>query len=78
MSWNREGQKIKGRYLGQTPYIGTVINSRVAYGARIKHTVELDESITVYGIPRDTIIVEEGITSDLKTVLSWHPIEVIE
>lgn len=41
MNWNLEGSLIEGVYLGDIPVSGIVTESRVAYGARIKHTVEL-------------------------------------
>ena len=53
-----EGEKISGMYMMEFPFTGVVVESRVAYGGRMKHTVELDEPIMVYGAVRSTIIVE--------------------
>lgn len=53
-----EGQKVSGMYMMEFPFTGVVTESRVAYGGRMKHTVELDEPIMVYGAVRGTIIVE--------------------
>ena len=58
MSWNLEGKRISGKYLGCFPYTGFVSESRVAYGGKIKHFVELDEELTAFGTVRDTIIAE--------------------
>jgi hypothetical protein len=43
MSWILEGKRVKANYLGVATVTGTVTNSRVAYGGRVKHTVLLDQ-----------------------------------
>jgi hypothetical protein len=58
MNWNLEGETVSGSYMEAFPFTGKVMESRVAYGGRVKHTVALDEPIMVYGAVRDTIIVE--------------------
>lgn len=60
MSWQREGQQVKALYLQTFPVTGTVTESRVAYGGRVKHTVELDSAIEVFGAIRDTVILNES------------------
>ena len=63
--WNYEGLSITGSYLGDYFVKGYVILSRVAYGGRVKHTVVLDEPITVYGAERDRVILD---MSEILTV----------
>lgn len=43
--WNLEGQRIRARYLGDQEIAGRVIESRVKYGGRVQHGVELDEPV---------------------------------
>lgn len=58
MSWNLEGKSVtvitpKGTLTGY------VLESRVAYGlGRIKHYVELDDPIDMFGAVREVISVE--------------------
>ena len=42
--WNLEGQKVRVNYMGQG-LAGVVVESRVKYGGRVGHTVELDEPV---------------------------------
>lgn len=44
--WNYEGLKVYGNYL-DVPVSGRVELSRVAYGGIVKHTVVLDEPISL-------------------------------
>ncbi|MFZ9616603.1 MAG: hypothetical protein ACO3AG_08040 [Fluviibacter sp.] len=46
--------------MGEIPVSGRVVLSRVAYGGDIKHTVELDQPVNVYGAIRDRVILEHG------------------
>ena len=57
MSWNLEGQRVHGLYLYLFPYAGVVSESRVKYGGAVQHTVELDETITVFGALRNHVLV---------------------
>ena len=57
MNWDLTGQRIKGYYLDKIPFIGKVVSSRVMLGARVSHTVKLDEPIPVFGELRDEILV---------------------
>ena len=59
MSWNLTGKRINGLYLGMWPYTGTVMESRVKYGGKVQHTVQVDEPFKVYGEVRETILVDE-------------------
>jgi len=60
MNWNLEGKRVNGIYLGLFPFRGLVVNSRVMYGGRVQHTIELAEPIKVYGDVRERILVEAG------------------
>lgn len=53
--WILEGKRIKGLYLEEFPVEGIVIESRVPYGAGVKHTIALDTPIEVYGSLRETV-----------------------
>lgn len=59
MSWDLEGQRVEGIYMGKFPYTGTVENSRVKYGGDVVHTIVLDETINVFGAVRERILVTE-------------------
>ena len=58
MSWNLEGLCIEATYLENFPVEGVVELCRVAYGGKVKHTIVLNEPITVYGALRDRVILE--------------------
>jgi hypothetical protein len=58
MTWNLEGLKIKGTYLGDFPVSGRVRLSRVQLGGTVAHHVDLDIPIQVYGAVRESVIVE--------------------
>jgi len=57
--WDLTGKIIHGIYLKKYRYSGKVVISRVAYGGRIKHTVELFEPITIFGEQRTRIVIEQ-------------------
>lgn len=59
MSWNLEGQKVVGMYMGDIAVSGTVDVSRVMYGGGISHHVSLDNPVNVYGAVRDRVILEQ-------------------
>jgi hypothetical protein len=59
MQWNLTGKRINGLYLGMWPYTGTVMESRVKYGGKVQHTVQVDEPFKVYGEVRETILVDD-------------------
>lgn len=60
MSWNLEGKRITGLYLGLFPYSGLVEESRVKYGGRVQHSVLVDEPFKVYGEVRNRVLVSES------------------
>ncbi len=53
--WILEGQRVRGMYLETFPVEGVVVESRVTYGSGVKHTIELDIPIEVYGAMRDRV-----------------------
>ncbi len=67
MSWNLEGRRVIGMYVGEFPVVGVVRLSRVKYGGGVSHHVELDKPIQVYNEVRDRVILDE---SDLMAVQS--------
>jgi hypothetical protein len=68
MSWNLEGQRVSGMYLGQFPVTGIVRESRVRYGGRVSHTVELENPVEVFGAVRESVILYDGSIEDLRTL----------
>lgn len=46
MNWNIEGSVIIAKYLGVSVK-GLVVESRVKYGGKIQHTVELEKAVTL-------------------------------
>ena len=67
MSWNLEGCRVIGMYMGEFPVAGVVRLSRVKYGGGVSHHVELDKPIKVYSAMRDRVILE---ANDVKGVLA--------
>jgi hypothetical protein len=68
MNWNLEGLYVSGIYLEEFEVVGRVVNSRVAYGGTIKHTIELLGAFPEnrYGIESDRsrlILDHKAITS---------------
>jgi hypothetical protein len=59
MSWNLEGRRVIGMYMGEFPVAGVVRLSRVKYGGGVSHHVELDAPIKVYSAVRDRVILDE-------------------
>lgn len=55
-----EGQRVNGIYLGLFVFTGTVVESRVKYGGKIQHTIEVDEPFKCYGEMRYRILVDGG------------------
>ena len=68
MSWNLEGKRINGLYMGMMAVQGTVTLSRVKYGGEVAHHMTLDEPITVYGAVRDRIILEHKFVNRVMDV----------
>ena len=59
MDWNLEGKRVFGYYLDEYPVTGVVKESRVKYGGKISHTVELDKIMFIHGSVRTTVLLEE-------------------
>ena len=58
MSWNLEQKTVTGRYLGQFPIVGTVVESRVKYGGKVCNTIVLEAPIVVFGSTRDRVLMD--------------------
>lgn len=62
MNWNLEGLAVEGIYLSDIAVAGKVLKSRVKYGGRVQHLVELNHSFDAgRGIAREageTVFVE--------------------
>lgn len=61
MSWNREGQVVTGLLLGDYRCVGRVTSSRVKYGGKVQHRVELLEQLTLPWSqdPRSHVLLDE-------------------
>ena len=59
MGWDKEGKRVSGLYMNQTPVVGLVTVSLVTYSGRVSHLVQLDEAVVVYGTTRDMVILYE-------------------
>ena len=60
MSWNLEGKRIYAKYHGVF-VVGVVESSRVKYGGKVQHTVNLEEPITLRwrSEPVDRVLIDE-------------------
>lgn len=65
-NYAREGQLVRGKYLGEVRYVGIVKESRVKYGGKVQHRVELAAPIEVYGRIKDIVLVEEDEIDEAK------------
>ena len=45
--WQREGQVVKALYLGTEECTGEIVNSRVAYGGKVKHSLKLHSKVNL-------------------------------
>lgn len=61
-----DGQRVIGMYMGDIAVSGTVRHSRVTYGGRMSHHVNLDNPINVYGAVRESLILDDD---EVKGVL---------
>jgi hypothetical protein len=59
MSWMRDGQKVSGKYMGQS-FAGIIVSTRTKYGIDIQHKVKLTKPIEVFGEVRSDIFVNES------------------
>ena len=46
-SWQREGQVVKALYLGTEECTGEIVDSRVAYGGKVKHSLKLSSKVNL-------------------------------
>ena len=68
MGWNKDGSTIRADYCGVV-FDGVVLESRVKYGGTVQHTVELDDTITVFGALRNHVLVSgDEISGVLENV----------
>ena len=58
MSWNLEGLRVTGMYMGEYPVAGRVVLSRVKYGGGIQHTVVLDNPLALRWAVRDRVLLD--------------------
>ena len=58
MSWNLEGLRVTGMYMGEYPVSGRVELSRVKYGGGIQHTVVLDTPLALRWAVRDRVLLD--------------------
>lgn len=59
MSWMRDGQKVSGKYMGQS-FSGIIVSTRTKYGTDLQHKVKLINPIEVFGETRTVIFVNES------------------
>ena len=59
MSWNREGERVAGVYLGAYTVTGVVQSSRVKYGGRVQHQVLLDTPVEVFGRVAEELLIDD-------------------
>lgn len=74
MSWNLEGRRVTGKYLQQFEVSGVVTLSRVALGGAVKHTVELDQTIHIYGGERDSVILSSDDIHQVNNIETFEEI----
>jgi hypothetical protein len=63
--WDLQGMIVTGKYIGEFNITGKVRVSRIAFGGGIKHHIDLDTPIEVYGSIRDSVIINHY---DIETV----------
>ena len=63
--WILEGLTVTGLYLDSIPVEGKVSLSRVKYGGKVSHHVQLIKPIDVYGSSRERVILDH---EQIKTV----------
>ncbi len=68
--WDLEGMIVTGKYIGEFNIIGKVRVSRISFGGDIKHHIDLDTPIEVYGSIRDSVIINHY---DIETVRDAIP-----
>jgi hypothetical protein len=70
MGWNLEGAFVQGNYCGDISVSGVVTLSRVAYGGRVEHHIELEHGINwqdkIVRPKGDTIILDNDALTSVK------------
>jgi hypothetical protein len=61
-SWIKDGVRVRARYLGSEPVVGTVTESRVRYGGKVCYTVILDAPVQFpwRSEPANVVIVDQA------------------
>ncbi len=57
--WNKEGQHVAGVYLKAYTVSGMVTESRVKYGGRVQHTVQLDKPLQIFGRTAEVLLLDD-------------------
>lgn len=65
-NWVLEGLTVTGLYLDSIPVKGKVTLSRVKYGGKASHHVQLFEPVNVYGALRDVVILDNEQVQTVK------------
>lgn len=65
-NYARDGQIVRGKYFGKVNFVGIVKESRVKYGGKVQHFVELAAPIEVNGRIRNEVLVEEDEIYEAK------------
>ena len=61
MGWNKDGSTVKAEYCGTT-FTGMVLESRVKYGGKVQHTLDLFQPISLFSTSdhRTTVLLEDS------------------
>ena len=68
--WKLEGMYVEATYCGDIPVCGVVAHSRVAYGGRVEHHIELEHGINwqnkIVRPKGDVVIVDHSTITRIK------------
>ena len=68
--WKLEGMYVEATYCGDIPVRGVVAHSRVAYGGRVEHHIELEHGINwqnkIVRPKGDTVIIDHASITLIK------------
>jgi len=65
-AWVLEGLTVTGLYLGSIPVEGKIRLSRVKYGGKVSHHLDLIKPVEVYGALRDSVILDNDEILTIK------------
>lgn len=65
-AWILEGLTVSGNYLDSIPVEGKVTLSRVKYGGKVSHHVQLFKPVNVYGAIRDVVILDHDQIQNVR------------